>query len=341
MKGRIWTVAVGIASVATLMAVPAALAAYTSTKLEIRQTGTTVTATISSNSSDDPTASARVFAPAGTQLTTNQAPGTVLGPAKAFATVLALGGANIELNGRIVVAAPGQVPASQSAPCLQGATPLATWLMLLEAFGSTVPIPMYLVSTAGTPFASLSPGYVQVCLSAPDTPEARSDPVKSAKLYSATLSISGVFSPVPLGAWIAFWTPYVAGTGQVNVAGTVASPAAVAPGAVTAAAKKLGLGALVTGRVTQAGQPRGGATVSISGGAKASALKRLGKAKVNASGAYTFRAKSGTFFKATAVATSGSAAPLCTQLGPALAPIPCVNPTVNGFTVSSKVAKKK
>jgi hypothetical protein len=162
-----------------------------------------------------------------------------------------------------------------------------------------------------------------------------------AKLYSAEFTVAGVFSAVPVGAWVSFWTPYNPGVGTVNVAATVASPAAIAPGAVSLTAKRSGKGATLAGRVTQAGQPRGGASVTIFGGAKASGLKRLGKAKVAASGAFTFKAKTGTFFRANAIATPGSAAPLCAQLGPALAPLPCVNPTVNGFTVQSKVVKKK
>ena len=39
MKRRIWTVAAGLAAVAALIAVPAAMAAYTSAKLEVTQSG--------------------------------------------------------------------------------------------------------------------------------------------------------------------------------------------------------------------------------------------------------------------------------------------------------------
>jgi hypothetical protein len=81
--------------------------------------------------------------------------------------------------------------------------------------------------------------------------------------------------------------------------------------------------------------------VAIFGGARATGLKRLGRVQVRANGTYTFAARSGTFFRATAVATTASAAPLCTALGAALAPTPCVNPTTNGFTVQSKVVRKK
>jgi hypothetical protein len=226
------------------------------------------------------------------------------------------------------------------AACLEDATPLATWILALTAAGQAVNVPAFLVATAGAQ-AALGPAYIQVCLPPPDIPAGTPGrAVFGAKLYSATLTITGVFSTVPTGAWVAIWTPYTPGAGKVNVAGSVASPAAVAPGAVTASAKKRGAGATVSGRVTQAGQPRGGATVTIRGGAKASALKKLGSAKVSGSGTFSFKAKRGTFFRVTAVAASGSAAPLCTTLGAAL-PVPCVNPTTNGFTVQSKTVKKK
>jgi hypothetical protein len=343
MKRRISTALVGLAAIAALVAVPSALASYTSTRLEIQQVGTKLTARISANPNDDPTASAIVLAPAGTQLTTNQAPGTVLGPVDAFATVLALGGANVELKGHIVVAAPGQVPAAQSAPCLQGAPPLATWLMVIDATtGQEITVPLYLVSTAGGPFAAVGPAYVQVCLPAPDIPENQGGAPLGVKLYAATLTISGVFGPVPAGAWISLWVPYTPRTGKPNPAGEVAAPAAVAPGGVTLKAKKLGLGAVVSGQVTQATQPRGGAVVTVFGGPTTRSLKKLGSVKATASGNYAFRARTGVFYRATAVAASASAPTLCAALAAQLPPgLPCVNPTLNGFTASSKAAKKK
>jgi hypothetical protein len=323
--------------------VPSALAAYASTKLEVSQTGTTVVARISADPSDDPTASARVYVPTGTQLTTTQAPGTDIGSVTAAAKALALAGADVPLQGQLLVAAPGQVSPTSQTACLQGASPLAIWVMMLQAAGQSVAIPLYLVPTTGAE-AALGPAYVQVCLPPPDIPESLGGAPFGIKLYSATITIKGVFSPVPLGAWISLWTPYTPGTGKPNLAGTIAAPAAVAPGAVTAKAKKSGLGAVVSGSVSQAGQPRGGATVTIRGGAKVSALKKLGTVKVKANGSYSFKAKRGTFFRVTAVATSAAAAPLCTALGPLLAAagnLPCVNPTTNGFTVQSKSVKKK
>jgi len=341
MKGRIWTGAVGIASVAALIAVPAALAAYTSPKLQITQAGTISTIKASLSPDDDPTASVRIYAPSGTQLTTSQAPGTVLGPVKAIVKALDLAGADLPLEGQLVVTAPGQIPAATVTQCTGGVTPLAIWAMVLTAAGQTLTVPTYLVPTAGAQTA-LGPAYIQICLPPPDLPPGTPGRATfGAKVYSAELAINGVFSTVAVGAWVSFWTPYTPLVGQVNVAGTVASPAAIAPGAVTLTAKRSGKGATLSGRVTQAGQPRGGTTVTIFGAAKATGLKSVGRAKVAANGAFTFKAKAGTFFRARAVAASATAAPLCTQLTPLLAPIPCVNPTVNGFTVQSKVVKKK
>lgn len=344
MARRFWTAVVGIAAASALIVVPSALAAYTSAKLQVTSTasGTTVKASLDPN--DDPTASVRIFVPTGTQLTTNQAPGTVLGPVKAIVKALDLAGADLPLDGELIVAPPGAVDAPTVAACTAGATPIAIWVMNLNAAGQQLQVPVFLIGTSGAQTA-LGPAYMQICLPPPDLPVGTPGRATfGAKVYSAQLTINGVFSPVPIGAWVAFWTPYNPGVGTVNAAATIASPAAIAPGAVTLAAKKIKKqkkGARITGRVTQAGQGRGGATVAIFAGAKAKKLKRIGRVKVAANGAFAFKAKTGTFFRATAVAAPGTAAPLCAQLGPAFAPIPCVNPTVNGFTAQSKTVRKK
>jgi hypothetical protein len=342
MARRFWTAVVGIAAASALIVVPSALAAYTSAKLQVTSSGTTTTINASLDPNDDPTASVRIFVPTGTQLTTNQAPGTVLGPVKAVVKALDLAGADLPLDGELIVAPPGAVDAATVAACTGGATPIATWIMNLTAAGQQLQVPVFLVGTSGA-LTALGPAYMQICLPPPDLPAGTPGRATfGAKVYVAQLTVKGVFSPVPIGAWIAFWTPYNPGVGTVNVAATVASPAAIAPGAVTLAAKKLKKkGARLTGQVTQAGQGRGGAAVTIFGGVKAKKLKRIGRVKASANGAFTFKAKAGTFFKATAVAAPGTAAPLCAQLSAALAPIPCVNPTVNGFTAQSKTIRKK
>jgi len=335
-------ISIALAVVAAAVAVPAvvvaASTAYTSPTLKVSQAGTKTVITASAAVADDATARVAIYVGTPT-ITASQAPGTAIGSVKAQVSALALGGALLPLTGPIIVAPPGAIPAATQAACTQGVTPTATWLLQLTAAGQTLNVPAYLLPTTGPEFA-LGPAKLAFCLPPPDIPVEQGGATFGAKFLSAELTVDGVFGAVPTGAWIAFWTPWQAGNGQINAAGTVASPAAIAPGAVTAKAKKKGLGAVVSGLVTQAGQPRSNATVAI-WGAKKGALKRLGAVKAKANGTFSFTAKTGDVFQARVVAASGSAAPLCAALTPALGGIPCVNPTVNGFTVQSKQVRKK
>ena len=343
MRRNFWTITGALAVLATIVAVPSAYAAYTTSKLEVQlaPSGVTVRATVGPD--DDPTASVRIFAPPGAQLTTTQAPGTVLGPVSAVVKALDLGGADLPLTGNLVVAAPGQITPAQQAACLGTTAPLASWVMILSAAGQTLPVPAYLVASTGTQTA-LGPAYIQVCLPPPDVPAGTPGRATfGAKLYQAQLAIAGVFNSAA-GAWVSFWTPYRPGVGQVNATATVVAPSVVAPGAVTAAARRAGrggVGAVVTGRVTQGGAPKAGAAVTIFGGQRAGSLRRLARVRTSAAGTFSYRAARGVFFRANVVAAAGAAPAACTALTPAVAPLPCVNPTANGFTAVSRVVRKR
>ena len=338
MKRRIWTITAGLAALAALIAVPAAMAAYTSAKLEVTRTATGVVVKASLDPNDDPTARVAINAPVGTQLTTSQAPGTVLGPVRAIVKALDLAGADLPLEGQLVVAAPGQIPAAAQTACIGSTVPLAMWLMVLTAAGQTLTVPTYLVTQL---VPQLGPAFIAICLPPPDVPAGTPGRATfGAKVYSAELTINGVFSSVASGAWISSWVPYNPGVGTANIAGAVVAPAAIAPGAVTLSAKTSGKGATLTGRVTQGGQART-ATVTIFGSSKATGLKSVGRARVAANGAFAFRAKIGTFFRARAVAAPGAAPAVCEQLRLLISTAPCVNPTANGFNVQSKVVRKK
>ena len=335
MKPRFWTVVAGVAALAAVVAVPAAMAKeYSSAKLAVTQAGGITTIKASLDPNDDATASVRILAPAGTQLTTTQAPGTNLGPVKAIVKALDLAGADLPLEGQLVVAAPGQVPASSQAACLQTTVPTATWVMVLSAAGQTLQVPTYLVAPAG------GQAYIQICLPPPDVPAGTPGRATfGAKVYSAQLAVSGVFGTVASGTWVALWTPYNPAVGSVNVAGTIATPAAVAPGAVTLTAKRSGRGATLSGTVTRGGLGGPGATVTVFGGAKASSMKRIGQVKTGATGRFVFKARSGTFFRVHAATAPGAAFPAaCTQLA---LPTPCVNPTINAWAGLSKIVRKR
>ena len=343
MKRGIWTLGAALASLAALVAVPSALAAYTTAKLEVRQSGTAVTVRATVSPDDDPTASVRIHAPVGATVTTTQAPGTVLGSVRAVVKALDLGGADLPLEGQLVVAAPGQVPAATQTACLGTVAPTATWVMTLGAAGQTLTVPVYFVATAGNP---LGAGYIQICLPPPDVPAGTPGRATfGAKVYSAELTVNGVFGTVASARWLAFWTPYRPSVGQVNAAGTVASPAQVASGTLTIAARRVGnrrsTRAAVSGRLRQGGQPRAGVIVVVRGGPKSSALRRLGSARTRANGSWSLQVRSGTFFRANAAAPAGAAPALCAALTPAIAPVACVNPTTSGFTVQSRVVRKR
>jgi hypothetical protein len=340
MKKRLWTIAVGLTAVAAIVAVPSALAAFTTSKLEVRQVGSTTTFKLTQSTSDDALASVRIFVPTGTTLSTTQAPGTVLGKATGLLKLFALAGAEVPVEGNVVVAPPGQIPAASQQACTQGVAPLATWLLVVSIAGNSVSVPIYLLPTAG-PLAALGPAYVAACFSSPYLTPAQGGTAGQPQLVNAEFAIQGVFSPVTDGAFVAILTPYTVGTGAINTAGTVAAPSRIAAGAVSIKAKRAGLGAIVSGAVTQGGQPRGGAVVTIWGAKGKAALKPLGKAKISPAGAYTFRAKSGNSFQARVVAAAGSTASVCAQVQPLIGATPCVNPTVNGFVAKSKVVRKK
>lgn len=343
MKRRIWTVSVVLASVAALIAVPSALAAFTTPKLEVRQAGAVTTFKLTQSSSDDPVAVARIFVPAGTSLTTSQPGGTVLGKASALLKLHGLAGAEVPVEGNLVVATPGQVSAESQQRCIQSSTPLATWVLAVSIAGTTVPVPVYLVATSG-PLAALGPAYVTACFTSPYLSVDQGGLTGGPQVVNAEFAAQGVFSQVTAGAFVGILVPWTPGTGTPNPAGTIATPASVAPGAVSLAGKKsgkAGVGAVVTGRVTQGGQARGGATVTVFGGARANRLKRIGTIRSSASGAFTFRAKTGVFFRVNVAAAAAAAPAVCTALAAAIAPVPCVNPTTNGFTAQSRVVRKR
>jgi len=338
-RTRTLTVVVALAAAVALVTSPSALAAYSSARLSVVRSGTVVTLRATVSSGDDATASVQIFAPAGSSVSTGQTPGTVLGPVDARVAVGDLGGQEFPIQGELTVATPGQVPAAEAAACLQGVPATATWLMSLSAAGQTFGFPMYVVATPG----AASPAYLRVCLPAPDLPEG--DPSRAplgVELLSAELVIRGVFGPVASGAWVSVWTPYAPGAGTPDPASAVAAPAIVAPGRVALTARARGIRAVITGRVTQAGQGRAGAIVTVFGGPKRSALTRLGRVRTKTLGTFAYTARAGTFFRVSASAGQAASRGACDRVtAPSVPGIPCVNPTISGFTAVSAVVRKR
>lgn len=339
-KGTRAAAVVAVAALGALALTAVATAAYTKPTLKVSYAGTTAITTnivATADVTEDSTARAAIYVPTGTALTTNQPAGTTIGTAKAQVSALALGGALLPLEGNIVVAAPGAVAPATQAACTQGQAPITTWVLVLQAAGQTINLPAFLLPTAGTE-AALGPAKLVFCLPPPDVPEAQGGATFGSKFLQADLKVNGVFSVVSAGAWIGIWTPYFAG-GQVNAAGTVSSPAAIAPGQVTLKVARSGLvRSRLTGVLTQGGQPTAG-TVQIFAGAKRTGLKRVKILRVGARGTFSFTyLKRAGFFRVTGRAPSRPAPPLCAALTGL--PAPCVNPQVSGFAAQSVIARR-
>ena len=330
------TAVLALAALAALALAAAATAAYTSPKLQVTYAPNNVTRIVASSSvNDDSTARAAIVIPTGTTVTATAAPGTKVGTAQAQVSALALGGALLPLAGDIVVAPPGAVAPAIQAACTQGATPQVTLLLVLQAAGQTINLPAFVIPATAAQQA-IGSAQLVFCLPPPDIPVASGGATFGAKFLSADLTLNGVFGPVVQGAWVGFWTPWQAGNGQINAAGSVASPAAIAPGGLTLTGRKVRNVKRLAGRVTQGGA--GVATrVSIFGAAGRAALRRIAVVSANANGAFTYavpRRSRATTFQAR-VAVAGRTAPaVCSQFGSI--GVPCVNPTVSGFAANSR-----
>ncbi len=293
---RPWTVVAAIGSVVALVAIAAAYAAYTSPKFEATQAGTTTTIKVSVDPNDDPTAMLQIMVPSETQVTTNQAPGTALGQVKAVVRALDLAGEDLELEGQVLVAAPGQVSAAVREACVASTPVAATWVLALSAAGLELEIPAFFVA------AQRPSKNIYVCFAPPDVPVGTPGRAPfGAKLSSLEATFTGVFS-VTACTWRGGFFPYTPLVGEVNCDGAVTSPAVIDDGRVTLTARRAGAGANLVGRVTQGGGGRSDATVTIFGGSVPGKLRWLGRARVTANGTFSFRARAGTFFRARAVA---------------------------------------
>jgi hypothetical protein len=329
MRKRTRTVVLAFAALAALALAAAATAAYTTPKLTVSYAAGNVTRIVASASnSDDATARAAIVIPNGSTLTT-AAPGTKVGTAQAQVSALALGGALLPLGGDIIAAPPGAVAAASQTACIGAVTPQATLLLVLQAAGQTINLPAYVIPTSGAQQA-LGSTQLVFCLPPPDIPPPLGATF-GAKFLSADLTLTGVIGPVPQGAWVAFWTPWQAGNGQINAAGSVASPAVIAPGGLTLNGRKVRGVKRLTGRVTQSGAGVATRVTILAGG------KRIATVSSNASGSFTYavpRKSKATRFQARTVVAGRTTPAACAQFG-TLA-VPCVNGTVSGFSATSR-----
>jgi hypothetical protein len=335
MKTILKLVTVTATGVAALALAGNALAVQ---KLSLAQTGTSVTVKASQANSDQQPAKLQIYVPSGYTLGTIPAAGTKVGTTTGVVFARDQG-IPLPLSGDVLV----DDPAKHTKDACSPGSNVAVLILQLSVAGQTIALPLYINPTSAAE-AGLGAIKLVVCLAPSDTPAG--SPGRSpfgAQLLNASFTVDNLFTP-PAGAtrWESLWTPYSAGTGIPNPAGTVEARAFVGPGAITLSGRvtsKAKRTVALTGKVTASGVDVVGASVSLLLNGKVRY-----KAKTNAGGAYKFTLQkkknspvTTTFFQSkVTVAEQDVTSTGCGS--PALAPIPCVSATQGAFTaISNKI----
>ena len=234
MSKTIRMLLLGLVSAIALSSVGTALAAYTSPSLRVTDDRSAVTIRYTVSATDDPTAKLTFYAPTGYSASLAAAAGTTLGTVTAQGTAADLGGALLPLTGTVQARAAGgtylsgttQVPIAAAATQCTG-TPAHTayWVLILQAAGQTLELPVFVDSPAvGTGASAFATSSIQACLPPPDVPTGTPGRATFGfKLTQVDFKVNGVFTSAGSGQprWRVLATPYTPNTGRANAAGSV------------------------------------------------------------------------------------------------------------------------
>jgi hypothetical protein len=322
-------------SVVAAAALALAANAFATQRIAVSQTAASLKIDLSQDQSDPQPAKIAVYVPAGYQLHPAGAVGATIGTTsgQVFARDLNIA---LPLSGDVLVLDPAQHTTDACSP----GSHLAVWDLHLTVAGQSIDLPVYVSATTGTETA-LGAAKIETCLSPADVPAgAPGRSPNGAQLLSASFTVNNQVTP-PVGStrWTSLWTPYAAGTGVPNAAGTVEARSIVGPGGATIVAKvtnrkkKL---LRLTGRVTQGGLAVGGIRVRLFINSKARFA-----ATTQANGGYAFRLrntnrrKTTTFFQAVVSAAARDiTATGCAS--PTLPTVKCVSATAGPFMARSR-----
>jgi hypothetical protein len=238
MTRAIRTLVLVAAGAVALTSAGTALAAYTTPKLLVTDTAPSVTINYTQDANDDPTAKLHFFAPTEYSAALTQPAGQTIGTVTAQGTAADLGGALLPLTGTVQVRAANgtylsgttQVPiAAAATQCTGTATHTAFWVLILQAAGQTLELPVFVDSPAAPPppttsasaYASSS---IQACLPPPDVPPGTPGRATFGfKLTKVDFKVNNVFTGASSGQprWRVLATPYNPGRGTPNAAGSV------------------------------------------------------------------------------------------------------------------------
>ena len=243
MSTTIRMLLLGLASAFALSIAGTALAAYSSPQLRVTDDRTALTIRYTVAAADDPTAKLTFYAPTGYTATLNQPAGTTLGTVTAQGTATDLGGALLPLTGTVqaraasgtFTSAPGGAPTPLTAgatQCTGTPTHTAYWVLILQAAGQTLELPVYVdAPAAGTGASAFAAASIQACLPPPDVPTGTPGRASFGfKLTQVDFKVNNVFASAGNGQprWRVLATPYTPNTGRPNAAGSVEAQSVIA-----------------------------------------------------------------------------------------------------------------
>lgn len=217
---RLSLLAAGVA--AFLAFTSTALAAY-SPKLTVNRTveasgTTTMDIGFSQTDADDPTASLVIYAPVGYTVALAQAVGSQIGTVDGSVVAGAFGGATVPVAGTVTVGDASSAALQAAAEqCTGQKVHTAIWLLNVTAAGQSLPNPVPVYVDSPPLISAVGAASLQLCLPHPTQASF------GIKLLSATLHISGVFTPPATAgnfAWTGVNVPWQDST-QANLLGTV------------------------------------------------------------------------------------------------------------------------
>ena len=340
MTKALRTAIVGCVAIAALALTGSALAAFESPTMAVqgpnnlRQQGEVVIV-LNQRREDDAPFRVTIFVPQGYGFTIQTTAGTQLGTVAARAQANAISPeAVIELNGNIVAEPYSAAAFPQGAACAGTTAIDAVYVLVLQAAGQTLRIPVYVSRTTGgeTAFAQ---GKMTACLSSPYRPVAQGGAQFGAKLITAALTFrTGFSAPQRAGAfrWRSVWTPYTVGSAAPNLGGTVETQAIDLPGTILPLRARQNPR---TGRVTFSGV-LGAGDIALTG-IRVRVLRgrrAVATARTNRRGAYTttVRLRRGTYVLRAQAQVPLFAVACAQQISPT---IRCLRATVGGFTMTS------
>ena len=318
-------------------------------KLEVRQAGTSAIVKASLDPNDDPTASVRIFVPTGTQLTTTQAPGTTLGPVRAIVKALDLAGRRPAARGQ-----PGRrgtrADRTRDPGCLPRGRHAARDLGDGVERGGPDParprVPRRDDGSAGSARPRVHPGVPAAARRSGGN--ARSGDVRGEALQRRAhhqrrlQRVSGRVGRVLDAVHPARRSGQRCRNGRVSCRDRAPERSRSPRGRSATSREGRRSRALPAASRKAASARCGGATVTIFGGAEANRPEAARHAYARRR---TARSRSGRR-PASSSARPSSPRPAphrhrARRSAPAIAPVPCVNPTINGFTAQSRVIRKR